>query len=232
MAVIRNNGFSMEKPQKPARTQEERNAIARTRICTAALQLFALQGYEATTLSDIGLRAGYSRSLAQYHFPTKTELAERLLDDMAQRDLQRHVLNLAPDAGGEDAWRQLQLHLDSSWQHYCAMHDDAEGSLEARGVMILSVNAIFAPDPQLRNKLNDISETLHARVVAALRLCMRDGILKPGLDADAVAMFYLSHIWSLANTLYANPGQRARIAAMIDIFKTFLRTLLTDPQRA
>lgn len=221
----------MEKTQKTTRTQEERNAIARARICTAALELFALQGYEATTLSDIGLRAGYSRGLAQYHFPTKTRLAEYLLDEMAQRDLQRHVLNLAPDSGGEHAWSQLQLHLDGSWRHYCAMHDDAEGSLEARGAMILSVNAIFAPDPQLRHKLNEISATLHERVVAALKLCMRDGILRPDLDAEAVAMFYLSHIWGLANTLYANPGQRDRIAAMIGVFKAFLRTLLVEPRR-
>lgn len=219
----------MEKTPRNSRTQEERNAIAKAKLCSAALELFALHGYESTTLSDIGLRAGYSRGLAQYHFPTKTVLGEYLLEQMSQRDLQRHVLNLAPQASGEDAWRQLQLHLDDSWRHYCAMHDNAEGSLQARGTMILSVTAIFAPDPQLRDKLIEISATLEARVVAALRLCIRDGILRPDIDAGAVAMFYLSHIWGLANTLYANPGQRDKIAAMIDVFKAFLRTLLRDP---
>ncbi|MBV9842931.1 MAG: TetR family transcriptional regulator, partial [Sphingomonadaceae bacterium] len=39
--------------------------MARTRIRAAALELFGQDGYEATTLAAISLRAGYSRALAQ-----------------------------------------------------------------------------------------------------------------------------------------------------------------------
>jgi AcrR family transcriptional regulator len=71
--------------QRTRRTQIERTDEAKARIRVAALELFALQGYEATNLAEISLRAGYSRALAQYHYADKSALAIELLEARMRR---------------------------------------------------------------------------------------------------------------------------------------------------
>lgn len=215
----------MQAVEKGSRTQEERNAIARARLCHAALELFALKGYDSTTLSDIGVRAGYSRGLAQYHFGTKTALAELLLEQMGHRDTQTHLLRLPANATGEDAWHQLERHLQESWKNFCSMHDGSEDNLSDRGEMILSVTAIFSPDPLLRERLKNVSHTLVAHVRRALQLCVRDGVIRADVDAQAVAMFYVISIWGMVNALFADPNDKKQISAMVDVLKNFMNTL-------
>jgi AcrR family transcriptional regulator len=210
---------------KSARTQEERNAIAKAKLCEAALELIALQGYDTTTLADIGVRAGYSRSLAQYHFGTKTVLAVLLLEEMGRRDTQTHVLKLPADATGTDAWRQLHIHLEDSWQNFCAMHDGSDSNLAARGEMILCATATFSPDPVLREKLNEVSRVLTSHVAKAVRLCIRDGVLRADLNANNIALFYVTAIWGMVNALFADPVNKEYFSTMKDTLMNYLETL-------
>jgi AcrR family transcriptional regulator len=53
---------------------------SRQRILAAALEVFAEKGYERATISDITQRAGVSRGLVAYYFPSKDRLAAELLD--------------------------------------------------------------------------------------------------------------------------------------------------------
>ncbi len=210
-----------------SRTQEERNAIAKAKLMRAALELFALQGIEATTLAEIGIRAGYSRGLAQYHFPTKAKLAEHLLDDMGRRDLQADVLRLAPGATGAQAWQQLMRHLDDSWANFRSMHDGSEENLAARGEMILSATATFSPDPELRKKLGQVSSLLIAPVTEVLRVCAADDFIRRETDVDAIARFYVASIWGIVNALFAAPDHLNRIAPMVGVLRDFMNTLRT-----
>lgn len=57
----------------PGRTQR-----TRARLQTAALELFARQGYEATTVAQIAAAAGVTEMTFYRHFGTKDQL---LLDD-------------------------------------------------------------------------------------------------------------------------------------------------------
>jgi len=210
---------------KHSRTQEERNAIAKVKLCQAALELFALQGYDCTTLSDIGIRAGYSRSLAQYHFASKTQLAEMLLEQMGQRALNAHVLLLPATATGADAWLRLEQHLAEAWANYGSMLDGNDTDLAARGEMILNVTAIFSPDPALREKLREVSDVLTQRIQHALKLCIRDGVIRADVDPYSVATFYSSSIWGIANALFAAPQERKRLGRVVDTLKGFMNTL-------
>ncbi|EJM21075.1 MULTISPECIES: TetR/AcrR family transcriptional regulator [unclassified Pseudomonas] len=210
---------------KNSRSQEERNAIAKAKLCEAALELFALRGYDSTSLADIGVRAGYSRSLAQYHFANKTQLGELLLEDMGNRDLQAHVLKLPDDADGQLAWQQLECHLDESWQNYRSMLDGSDSNLAARGEMILCVTAIFSSDSALREKLKAVSQVLIQRVRHALQLCIRDGVIRADVDASSVATFYTSSIWGLVNTLFAEPDSKEHLNEAVQTLKNFMNTL-------
>src|SRR3954454_4311951 len=56
------------------RTQRERAALSDARMTDAAVALICERGAAATTLKDVGMRAGYSRGLANYRFGSKQGL--------------------------------------------------------------------------------------------------------------------------------------------------------------
>ncbi|MFZ5442169.1 MAG: TetR/AcrR family transcriptional regulator [Myxococcota bacterium] len=57
----------------------------RARILEAADELFGRLGFDATTTRDIAARSGVNKALIHYHFGTKDELLEALLDGYYQR---------------------------------------------------------------------------------------------------------------------------------------------------
>lgn len=79
-------------------------ATARDRLVVAAFELFAGQGYDATTVDEIATRAGTGRSTFFRHFPTKDDVVlpdhEALLRRVDER------LATASAAGREVALRE------------------------------------------------------------------------------------------------------------------------------
>ncbi len=63
-----------------SRERERHPERSRAAILDAAEQLFAEHGYEATSLAEVGLRAGVSRGTPGYFFGAKSELYRAVLD--------------------------------------------------------------------------------------------------------------------------------------------------------
>jgi AcrR family transcriptional regulator len=57
----------------------------RARIQTVALELFTEQGYEKTSLREIAERLGVTKAALYYHFPTKDDIINSLIEDRIQR---------------------------------------------------------------------------------------------------------------------------------------------------
>ncbi len=68
-----------EQPPSTARAQARKRGTARERLLDAAEELFARDGFAATTTREIAERAGTSTGMVFYHFPTKTALLETVL---------------------------------------------------------------------------------------------------------------------------------------------------------
>lgn len=60
-------------------------ADTRTRIQLVALELFTEQGYEATSLREIAERLGVTKAALYYHFKSKDEILESLVNDRIAR---------------------------------------------------------------------------------------------------------------------------------------------------
>ena len=67
------------KPRAVRRTQAERTALSDARMFDAAMQLIVEQGTHATTLKEVGERAGYSHGLASSRFGSKDALFGQLV---------------------------------------------------------------------------------------------------------------------------------------------------------
>lgn len=66
---------------------DERRTGTRESIRTVALELFAEQGYDGTSLREIAERLGVTKAAVYYHFKTKEEILGSLVEDfLAQVD--------------------------------------------------------------------------------------------------------------------------------------------------
>jgi AcrR family transcriptional regulator len=211
--------------QRTRRTQIERTDEAKARIRVAALELFALQGYEATNLAEISLRAGYSRALAQYHYADKSALAIELLEARMRRDLHADMLICSPSVPAAKAWSLLQEHLAASWEHYRAAHGEGHASLRVRGEIVVQQAASFSTDTRMAERLNALTAVLVSRVAHILQMCRDAGFLRADVDVQAVAVFYVHAIWGLASALFVNPRGELQLAGAIGVLRQALESL-------
>lgn len=70
---------------EPRRTQAARSQAAREQITQAALAVFALKGYAASSMDDICLAAGCSKGGLYHHFRTKAAVLSGVVDRLAAR---------------------------------------------------------------------------------------------------------------------------------------------------
>lgn len=54
----------------------------RTRIQNVALELFAEQGYDKTSLRELSERLGMTKSSLYYYFKSKDDIVQSLVDDL------------------------------------------------------------------------------------------------------------------------------------------------------
>ncbi|MFD7404295.1 TetR/AcrR family transcriptional regulator [Streptomyces sp. NPDC059866] len=65
-------------------TKQQRRGNTRQRIQDVALELFAEQGYEKTSLREIAERLDVTKAALYYHFKTKEEILVGIFDDLMQ----------------------------------------------------------------------------------------------------------------------------------------------------
>lgn len=65
-------------------TKQRRRGNTRQRIQDVALELFAEQGYEKTSLREIAERLDVTKAALYYHFKTKEEILVSIFDDLTQ----------------------------------------------------------------------------------------------------------------------------------------------------
>src|SRR5262245_1836453 len=73
----------MQRERAPRR-QQERTATTRRAILAAARELFARDGYEATTIEAIAGRAGVSKGALYHHYADKAEVLAAVYEDLEQ----------------------------------------------------------------------------------------------------------------------------------------------------
>lgn len=79
----------------PARLPAERR---RRQLLRVALEVFAEQGFHATSMDDVALTAGVTKPVLYQHFPSKRALYAELLEDV-ERDITGRITAAAARAG-------------------------------------------------------------------------------------------------------------------------------------
>ncbi len=216
--------------KKPRATQEERRRDAKRRLQEAALYLFAHEGYDPVTLGAISLKAGFSRTLAQYHYPDKQSLALGLLRDRILRDNHIELLDSGPGTSPEKAWDALMAHLQTLKHYYVALHAGAKPNMRANGEMAIHAAAFISKDSAFRACVEEQSRDQVARIEALLGICRKGGLIPEAADVHGLAILYVQSIWSLAQTLYTSPFARKTIANSFDQLAVLFKALRSNHQ--
>lgn len=210
---------SLARQSKPHRiapkTQEARTAAARAAIRVAALELFALQGYDLTTLSQISSRANFSRGLAQYHYKTKEALAAELLDEAVAWQVHHHGLRETRETVSMNVLQHLQYQVERTSKIMFALFS-GDRSLQYRGQALLSSIATISADEILRQKIQDSNSVVGGKISNAIKAGIANGIVRSDISPDGAAAFYIGANWGLLNEFCAEPLHHNRVLKGFD----------------
>ena len=171
--------------ERPAGSFGVPRTDTRSRVQKVALELFAEQGYEATSLREIAERLGVTKAALYYHFKSKEDIVHSFTDDyFAEID---NLVDWAKDQPRTDATRReiLQRYVGivlGGSEVFRFLHQN-QASVQAmgagkdrfarfRGRLDALVDVLAGPDAPLRDRV---------RATAAV------------LSVGSTYMFYLQH---------------------------------------
>jgi len=209
-------------PDRQTPDRQTKGERTRARLVTVAAQVFAEQGYAATTYEQLVQAAGLSRGAFYFHFPSKEHLAVEVLRATKQRwldEVGRRVAG-APDAAA--ALRGVGAAL-------VALHDsDPAGSV---------ASALAAQAPQgsaVREAAAEVTGTWIGMIADLVRQGQADGSVRADLDAGQVAVLLFAAVDGLRDLgdLLDEPDRRrsaftARVQLLTEVLDGGL--LRVDP---
>jgi len=145
---------------------EARRSDTRARIQQVALELFAEQGYEKTSLREIAERLDVTKAALYYHFKSKEDIVRSLIEDyMGQVDALiawAKTQPRTPEARGKILGRYVQIVADGSEVFRMLHHNQAAvnslASAKERGSVFRErmtglVEAITEPGADMQERL-------------------------------------------------------------------------------
>lgn len=165
------------------RTKEEA-AVTRATVLKAALSVFSANGYAVATLDDVASAAKVTRGAIYWHFKSKADLYNTLVQELSARGAS--VVQQAIAEGGT-----LIEILRRVFVRQCALIEDDK---EARAVMEL---ALFKTglDPELqagRKKQLEAGSALVDGIASAMQQGMAQGVLRKDMDAVDMARGFIA----------------------------------------
>lgn len=163
------------------RTQRERVAQSTRAVAAAAVELFGEQGFEATTTSQVGERAGYSREMVRKRYGSMEGLIDHLLEhELAPR------ISPAPDPGVSG----LEQVLDQVDRLIALV---AEDETMARAFFVLTFETAGTM-PRLRPWFRDWFAAFETQMIASLRAGQDDGSVRLDIafEDEAAAFIQMS----------------------------------------
>src|SRR5207247_621254 len=106
----------------PRRAKIRPDEPGRERVLEAALELFGERGYHATSIAEIGERAGIAKSVLYHYFESKSALYETIVETLSDQLLERVAGALPgdPDAPrlrpGLDAYLGFLAERPAAWR--------------------------------------------------------------------------------------------------------------------
>jgi AcrR family transcriptional regulator len=181
-------------------TQIERTALSDERMADAAVALICERGAAATTLTEVGLRAGYSRGLASNRFGSKAGLWAFLVRTIGEEWLAE--LHGAVD--GTSGLETIHAALDA----HCAFL--LESSPRTRAFYVLWFESV-GPDAELRALIAHAHARRQRDVEDWITSGIERGSIPPDVAKTVVAEQFCASIVGIVYTWLVSPLAHAEV---------------------
>lgn len=165
----------------------------RDRIKSLALDLLIQRGYRGMSFGHLAEPLGITRPNIHYHFGSKQNLVEEVLDDYIRTTLEE--LRSIWTSPGSTLIQRMERTAGHSRQRYLKYNPSGKTGRPWSLVTRLRQD-VASLTPKSRNALQRYSRDLNAIVLAGVCEAMANGEFAPWMPADDVAL----HIVSIANS--------------------------------
>jgi AcrR family transcriptional regulator len=204
----------------PAPPRQARSLATRKKLLEAGRNLFAEQGYHATSIQTIASRAGTAAGAFYTYFRSKRQLLIVLMNELLER---LGDLDLRPK-GGADMRSGLRSFLAAVFR----------ADLEYYGVVRAWQEAALT-DAGLGQMQTAIESWTHARILGVFRLLQQYPNARPDRDLPTFARMMDRHFWSLLARGASLPrrdfDREVRIAADVIYHYLFHELVDAPPQK-
>jgi AcrR family transcriptional regulator len=178
------------------RAARARGREARSELLNAALRVFARRGYSQARVDEIAAEAGYSKGALYWHFASKEELLDALLEERIDQPLRERVALLA------SAPPERDMALEATREFARQLAEQREALLLEREYWSLAIR-----DPQLRARFLERQHEFRGALAAALQARARHlGTPDMPMAAEDVARVVMSIIGGLTLDELIEPG--------------------------
>jgi len=195
-----------------ARSQVARAAESRERLMQAAVELFAENGYEATSAGAIADRAGYARSMVNARYGSKDGLLAAMLKEQWVTQL------LTGIAGADDGLGGLLSVLDRLGSFII------DQPVQLRAFLVVSFEAVGSSTIP-KQQVTALLSLLDAAIAGALRAGVDDGSVRFGIDPGYEAARIIDTGLGMAYRWVVDP-QGYDFAAHVGVWRQNMRTTI------
>jgi AcrR family transcriptional regulator len=180
------------------RTQQERRETTTTGLLEAARELFAHQGYGATSLDQIAAAAGVTKGALYHHFAGKREVF-RAVCEREQARLTR--LQTEAFRAQDDPW--------DGFKAGCQAYLEAAIDPGVQRIMLLDAPGVFGWEG-----MREIEGEAYAMTIAGVRRAMAAGRL-PRRDPEPLVELLFGALGGAATAIARDEDQRAALRASV-----------------
>src|SRR5436190_23177045 len=183
-------------PKTPSRGRKDLMAIA--------IDCFARDGYQGTTIDRIASAAGVTKGALYYHFRDKEELLFEAVQDRITEFEQRVVGSVSPATDPAGALTEIAR---------VCVHIATKNNLR-RFILTLMVEALDT-NPRLSEAFRGILRRFRSYLAGIVRVGQEQGVFRRDVDASLVAQLFAGGVIGAELQHYQDP-ERVDLAVAMD----------------
>jgi len=207
---------SSAKPREPRLTQAERTEISDQRMFDATVKLVVERGPAGTSLTDVGLLAGYSRGLASQRFGSK----DKLFNFVVRRLAEIWLSKLKEVTSNKDGLAALERAIDQHYQ-FCVQAPD----------YVRTLYTLWFESLNNDSELSDTIRGIHQRRFQdVINWIVRDALVPDRVkrEADVIAAQFSATVIGIVYYWLANPDKINETKGLHDGLKRTMMRLINE----
>ncbi len=174
----------------------EKGRLTRKRIVEAAAELFRKNGFHNTSLSQILKAAGITKGGFYFHFKSKEELGDAVIDHMKDFWVHNVLEEVAKEKG---ALRRIERMFE-------IMIDTHEGNIYHGCALLAVLTAeMMEVEQHFSERLRKIYAEWKASIVEILKQGKREGLFKKDVNPDSLALLIIGSLEGTTMMAHLDP---------------------------